>query len=190
MESDLARFAEATGEGASLSLRRGDEVLNVNVVPPSSGFGQIIPANSAWPLTATWSAQVRVHLAYADDETRARALAVPAIRYTDKTVTGRGELKTLLEMTRQEGIAYSVRGKGQRSRRCSCARLLHHTLVAALGLHLPPERFDEDHLDRYVPQLRAAAEAMGERLEETSTLSRPRAGRHRSLQGATRTGLL
>ncbi len=169
LEADLGRLAEATGEGASLSVRRGDEVLNVNVIPPSSGFGQVIPANSAWPLTATWSAQVRIHLAHADEETRARALATPAVRYTENTVTDRAELEALLERTRREGIAYSLEERAKGRAAVAVPIFSRNALVAVLGLHIPPERFDEAHLKRYVQELREAAGAMGRRLEETTT---------------------
>ncbi len=179
LETDLARLAEATGEGASLSLRRGDEVLNVNVIPPSSGFGQVIPANSAWPLTATWSAQVRVHLAYSDEETRTRALALPAVRYTDNTVTDPKDIEALLDKTRRDRIAYSCEERARGRAAVAVPVFSGAALVAVLGLHLPPERFDGEHLDRYVPKLRAAAEAMGKRLEETST-SPDGSGRHKN----------
>jgi DNA-binding IclR family transcriptional regulator len=175
LEADLGRLAEATGEGASLSVRRGDEVLNVNVIPPSSGFGQVIPANSAWPLTATWSAQVRVHLAYADDETRTRALAAQAVRYTENTVTDRAELGALLEKTRREGIAYSLEERAKGRAAVAVPIFSRNALVAVLGLHIPPERFDEQHLKRYVQKLQVAAEAMGRRLEERSTSAAPQA---------------
>jgi DNA-binding IclR family transcriptional regulator len=175
LEGDLGRLAEATGEGASLSVRRGDEVLNVNVIPPSSGFGQVIPANSAWPLTATWSAQVRVHLAYADEETRSRALAAPAVRYTENTVTDRGEVEALLEKTKREGIAYSLEERAKGRAAVAVPIFSHDALAAVLGLHIPPERFDEEHLKRYVLKLRAAAQAMGTRLEERSAFAAPQA---------------
>jgi IclR family acetate operon transcriptional repressor len=173
LEGELGGLAEVTGEGASLSVRRGDEVLNVNVIPPSSGFGQVIPANSAWPLTATWSAQVRVHLAYADDETRSLALAAPAVRYTENTITDREELKALLERTKREGIAYSLEERAKGRAAVAVPILSHDAIVAVLGLHVPPERFDKEHLKSYVPKLRAAAEAMGRRLEERSTPAAP-----------------
>jgi DNA-binding IclR family transcriptional regulator len=169
LEGDLGRLAEATGEGASLSVRRGDEVLNVNVIPPSSGFGQVIPANSAWPLTATWSAQVRVHLAFADDETRIRALAVPAVRYTENTITDREQLEALLDKTKREHIAYSLEERAKGRAAVAVPIFSHDAFVAVLGLHIPPERFNAEHLKRYVLKLRAAAEAMRRRLEEKST---------------------
>lgn len=169
LDGDLSRLAEATGEGASLSVRRGDEVLNVNVIPPSSGFGQVIPANSAWPLTATWSAQVRVHLAYADDETRSRALAAPAVPYTENTITDRATLEALLDKTKREGIAYSLEERAKGRAAVAVPVFSREALVAALGLHLPPERFDDEHLQRYVPKLRTTAQAMGEHLEQAST---------------------
>ena len=168
LEGDLGRLAEATGEGASLSVRRGDEVLNVNVIPPSSGFGQVIPANSAWPLTATWSAQVRIHLAYADAETRQRVLSVPAVRYTENTVTDRHELEALLDKARREAITYSREERAKGRSAVAVPIFSRDALAAALGLHVPPERFDGAHLERYVPVLRAFAADMGRRLDEKS----------------------
>lgn len=170
LESDLIGLAEATGEGASLSLRRGDEILNVNVVPPSSGLGQVIPANSVWPLSSTWSAQVRVHLAYVDEDTRRRALAEPAVRYTDNTVTDRKELEALIDKTRHEMIAYSREERAKGRAAVAVPVLAGEDMVAAVGLHIPPERFDDNHLGQYVPKLRETAMAMGKRLQDTPTL--------------------
>ena len=166
LEEDLGDLASATGEGASLSLRAGEEILITNIIPPSSGFGQMIPANSVWPLTATWHPQVRVHLAYADADTRRRILEIPAVRYTDKTVTNRDELEALLEKTKREGIAYSCEERAKGRAAVVVPVLVQGSLMAALGLHIPPKRFDKTHLDRYVPQLRSMAETMGRRLEE------------------------
>lgn len=175
LESDLARLAEATGEGASLSLRRCDEVLMLNLIPPSSGFAQVIPSTSVWPLTATWSAQVRIHLAYADEETRGRALDVPAVRYTENTVTDRGELELLLEKTRREGVSYSCEERAKGRAAVAVAVFSRETLAGSLGLHVPPKRFDEKHLETYVAHLHETAAQMSRRLEEASVPQAPAA---------------
>ena len=39
-------------------------------------------------------------------------------------------------------------------------------LVAAVGLVIPVERFDDEHLERYARELRATAATMGRRLEK------------------------
>ena len=39
-------------------------------------------------------------------------------------------------------------------------------VVAAVGLFIPIERFDEEHIERYAAALRATAAAMGRRLEK------------------------
>jgi DNA-binding IclR family transcriptional regulator len=39
-------------------------------------------------------------------------------------------------------------------------------LVAVVGLIIPVERFDEEHLERYTRELRATAATMGGRLEQ------------------------
>lgn len=168
LEEDLARVAEATGEGASLSLRSGDQVLMVNVIPPSSGFAQVVPANSAWPLTATWSAQVRVHLAYASEETRMRVLAEPAVRYTEHTITDRKKLEDLLAEVAEKGVSYSCEERSTGRAVVAVPVFSKDDLVASLGLHIPPERFDAAHLDGYVEKLRSFAAAMGSRLDEGS----------------------
>ncbi len=169
LERDLGLLADITGEGASLALRTGDQLLMTNVIPSSSGFAQLIPAHSARPLTEVWNAQVRVHLAYSDEETRRRVLDVPAVRYTEHTVTDPKALEALLAKTAAEGIAYSCEERSKGRAAVAVPIFSKGNLVGALGLHVPPERFDDAHLERYADKLHSAAAAMGRRLDEEFT---------------------
>lgn len=166
LEQDLRTLAETTGEGASFSICRGDQVQFINVIPASSGFAQVIPASSVWPLTATWSAQVRVHLAYSSEDTKRRILAVPAVQYTERTVTDAEAIWALLAKTAIEGIAYSCEERSKGRAAMGVPVFSQGKVVATLGLHIPPERFDNNHLERYAQELRASAAAMGRRLDE------------------------
>jgi DNA-binding IclR family transcriptional regulator len=166
LEQDLVKLAEATGEGAAFSVRTGDLLRFVNVVPASSGFAGVIPSNRTWRLTETWNPHVRVHLAAADEETRKRVLALPAVRYTEHTVTDPAAMAALLEKTAAEGIAYGCEERSPGRAAVAVPIFSRGSVAAAVGLHIPPERFNEDHLPRYVHELRAAAAEMGRKLDE------------------------
>jgi DNA-binding IclR family transcriptional regulator len=166
LEQDLAKLAEATGEGAAFSIRTGDLLRFVNVVPASSGFAGVIPSNRTWRLTETWNPHVRVHLAAADAETKKRVLAVPAVRYTEHSVTDPAAMAALLDKTAAEGIAYTREERSPGRAAVAVPVYSGSSVVAAVGLHIPPERFDDEHLPRYVRELRAAAAEMGRRLDE------------------------
>jgi IclR family transcriptional regulator, acetate operon repressor len=172
LEQDLRMVAETTGEGASLSIRRGDEVQIVNIIPASSGQA-VLPASAVQPLTATWNPHVRVHLAYSSEDDRERVLAVPAVRYTERTVTDAEAMRALLATTAAEGIAYSCEEHLKGNAGAAVPVFSKSNLVAALGLHFHAERFDDEHLRRYAQALRAAAAAMGRRLDEEFTQAAP-----------------
>ena len=109
LSQDLQALADATGEGATLSVRRGDQVHIFRAISASSSFAPVLPANELVPLSAYWNVHARIHLAYSSEETRKRMSAVPAIRYTDKTVTDKAAIIAGLARTAAEGIAYSLR---------------------------------------------------------------------------------
>jgi DNA-binding IclR family transcriptional regulator len=134
-------------------------------VSSSSSFAPLLPTTEFVPLGEYWNVHARIHLAYADEETRRRMTATPAARYTDKTVTDPGEIMAGLQKTRAEAVAYSC----EEHRKGVCVIgvpvFANGNLVATLGIWLPLERFDE-HALRYAGELQATAETMGQRLQK------------------------
>jgi DNA-binding IclR family transcriptional regulator len=168
LNHDLQMLAETTGESASLSVRRGDQIQMVNVVSTSSSFVPARTASSFVPLSEHAMVHPRVHLAYSSEDTRRRMLAVPAIKHTDRTVTDRAAIEARLAQTAAEGIAYS---RGDYRKGASAVAVPIFSLgdvVAVVGLIVPSERFD-DNLERYTRELRGAAAVMGRRLDEASS---------------------
>lgn len=168
LNRDLQALAETTRESASLSVRMGDQVQVINTVSTSSSFVPANPATPFVPLSEYAMVHPRIHLAYANEETRKRMLAVPAIRHTEHTVTDTAALEAGLAQTAAGGIAYSR----EEYRRGACAIAVpvyfQGNVVAAVGLLIPVERFD-DNQERYSRELREAAAVMGRRLDEGST---------------------
>ena len=166
LNRDLQMLADTTGEGATLSIRKGDQVQIFRAISASSSFAPVLPASDMLPLSEYWSVHARIHLAYASEETRKRMTAVPALRYTEKTVTDRAAIIAGLEQTVVERIAYSC--EEHRKGVCPMAVPVFSKgeVVAAVGLFIPIERFDEEHIERYAAALRATAAAMGHRLEK------------------------
>lgn len=173
LSQDLQALADTTGEAATLSVRRGDQVHIFRAISASSSFAPVLPANELEPLSAYWNVHARIHLAYSSEETRRRMSAVPAIRFTDKTVTDKAAITAGLARTAAEGIALSC--EEHRKGVCPMAVPVFSkgTLVAAVGLVIPVERFDDEHLERYAGELRATAATMGRRLEGGFTREAP-----------------
>ncbi len=65
LSEDLQALADATGEAATLSVRRGDQVHIFRAISASSSFAPVLPANELEPLSAYWNVHARIHLAYA-----------------------------------------------------------------------------------------------------------------------------
>lgn len=165
LNHDLQMLAETTGECATLSVRRGDQIQMVDVVSTSSSFVPARTASSFVPLSEHAMVHPRVHLAYSSEDTRKRMLAVPAVRHTDHTVTDRAAIEARLAQTAAEGIAYSRDDYRKGASAVAVPVFLRGEVIAAVGLVVPSERFN-DNLERYTRELRAAAAAMGRRLEE------------------------
>jgi DNA-binding IclR family transcriptional regulator len=165
LNHDLRMLAETTGESASLSVRRGDQIQMVNVVSTSSSFVPARTASSFVPLSEHAMVHPRVHLAYSGEDTRRRMLAVPAIRYTDHTETDRTAIEARLAQTAAEGIAYSRDDYRKGASAIAVPVFSRDEVVAAVGLIVPSERF-ESNLERHSRELRAAAAMMGRRLDE------------------------
>jgi DNA-binding IclR family transcriptional regulator len=126
------------------------------------------PVSPFVPLGEHAMVHPRVHLAYSTADTRRRVTAVQAIRHTEQTVTDKGAIESRLAQVAAEGIAHSR----EEYKKGACAIAVpvfsKNNVVAALGLVIPVERYD-DNLERYTRELRAAAAVMSHRLAEGFT---------------------
>lgn len=164
---DLRALADTSLETVALGVRQGDQVHIKHVLPPSRSFVPVLPPGHLHPLHATWNCHSQMLVAFADERTRRRMLAIPQTRYTANTVVEPAEVERKLERVREEGVAYDreefhdgtcavgvpVRSKGK--------------VVAAVALVVPVERFTDRHVVELTDELRSAAEVMGKRIDRS-----------------------
>ena len=162
---DLQELADATGEAVSLSVRKGDRIQMISVLSTKSRFVPAIPPGPFVPLTEQAMVHPRIHLAYSDRETRERMLAVPAISHTENTVTDRAAIAERLVRVAAEGIAHSREEYRSGASAMAVPVFSRGEVIAGLGLMAPTERYDLK-VEEYGRELRAAAAAMGRRLDE------------------------
>lgn len=173
LDDDLQKLAESTGEGATLSVRRGEQVQIFRVFSAASSYSPVLSSSELVPLNEYWNVHARIHLAYASESTQKRMLALPATHYTEHTVTDPAAMKAGLARVISEGIAVSR----EEHRKGACPMgvpvFSRGNLVAAVGLVVPTERFEENR-ERYTHELHATAVAMGRRLEKGFMRTMPR----------------
>ena len=161
----LRKLAETSMETVALGVRQGDQVHIMHVLPPLRSFIPVLPPGHLHPLSAGWNCHAQILMAFADERTRRRLLAVPQIRYTADTVVDPAAVAAKLERVRQEGVAYDR----EEFHAGTCAVAVPVTsggkVAAALALVVPVERFADENVASYIVQLRAAADDMGRRLE-------------------------
>lgn len=165
LNHDLQALADATGEAVSLSMRKGDQIQVISVVSTKSSFVPAVPPGPLLPLSEHSMVHTRIHLAYSDPETRERMTAVPPIRHTDNTVTDRAVIRERLAQTAAEGIAHSHEEYRRGASAIAVPVCSRGEMIAGLGLVAPTERYDLK-VEEYSRELRAAAAAMGRRLDE------------------------
>lgn len=167
LDNDIKDLAERTGEGASLSLRKGDNVQIVYVVPTRVD-APTLPTSSIVPLSEHAIVHARVHLAYSSEDTKRRMTAVPAVRHTEKTVTERDEIRTRVDQTAVEGIAYSCDEYKMGLSALAVPIFFKGNIVAALGILTHTQNFDQVHREWYTRELRVAAAMMSHKLDEST----------------------
>jgi DNA-binding IclR family transcriptional regulator len=166
---DMRTLAETVGETVALAVRRGDRVQVINITDSSHAFAPQLPDSVLIPLNASWNVHARVHLAFSSKDTQRRMLAIPAVRYTDNTITDRRALGERLTQVAEQGIAYSH--EEYRKGLCAAAVpvLVKGDVMLAVGVVAPVERFSKPDLERFSRELRAAAHSMGARLEKAAS---------------------
>ena len=165
LSDDLQKLADSTGEGATLSVRRGDQVQIFRALSTYDVFPPVRPPSEFVPLSEYWNVHSRIHLAFASEDVQKRMTAVPAVRYTDTTVTDKAAIVAGLARTVEERFACSFEERRKGVAPIAVPVFAKSDLVATVGLVVPVERFDDEHLERYTRALRETAATIGLRLE-------------------------
>lgn len=174
IDEDLQKLADSAGEGATLSVRRGEQVQIFRALSTYDLFEPVRPPSELVPLSEYWNVHSRIHLAYASKEVRERMTAVRAVRYTDKTVTDKAQIIAGLARTLEEKFAASYEERRPGVAPIAVPVFANGSLVATVGLVVPVERFDKEHLDRYTRALRETAAAISRRMEQGFMPAAPR----------------
>ncbi|MEU4317840.1 IclR family transcriptional regulator [Nocardia fluminea] len=160
---ELRRLAAATGETATLSIRRGDTRMYVDQVVPDQELRMEVALGVPYPLHAGSSSRAILAFLRPEeiDEYLDRHELTP---FTDATITTPRALRAELADTRVRGYAIS-RGERQIGAASVAAPVLDHDggVVAAISACGPLPRFEPHMLDS-VPLLQKAAGAVSAQL--------------------------
>jgi IclR family acetate operon transcriptional repressor len=153
----LERLSEATGESASLGIRRGGEVVVIERT--SSPAGLRFDHQTGAEIAMHASAMGKVLLAFSGEsiEVEVEALATPT-RFTDKTLAAPDDLTRVLREVVERGWATNVEERHVGV--CGIAapvRSRSGPAHAAIGLQGPSVRLTPDRIDELAPLVVAAA---------------------------------
>lgn len=165
LNTDLRALAESTRETATLGVRQGDSVHVVHVSPTSRGFIPKMPATRLHPLNSIWNVHAQIILAFADDSTRRRILAVEPTRFTEHTLVDRAATEVRLAQVLEDGVAYEREEHDIGTCAVGVPVLWRGRVIAGLALIVPVERFTKDAVASFVAELRAGAQDIERRLE-------------------------
>lgn len=165
LRSDLTALAESMHEAVSLGVRRGSCVQILSVMPTSRVFLPKLPHSNLPGLWESWNVHAQIHLAYADEDTKRQILREPTKRYTENTVVDPAEIRARLDLVANTGVAFDREEHAQGVCAMAVPVFSHARVMAALGCVVPIERFGDEDVERNAEQLRAAARAMGARME-------------------------
>jgi IclR family transcriptional regulator, acetate operon repressor len=141
---ELRALAAATGETATLSLRRGDTRLYVDQVVPEQELRMEVTLGIPYPLHAGGSS--KAFLAFLDEaEIEAYVSRHPLNSLTDRTITDPAKLRKELAAIRKRGYATSL-GERQAGAASIAAPIFDHDghVVAVLSVAGPAARFQPD----------------------------------------------
>jgi IclR family acetate operon transcriptional repressor len=157
----LQRVNEATGETASLHVRRGDARVCVAMVASPHAVARHVPVGTALPLHRNATGEVL--LAGAPHQDRARYVGELRLPPRDEE-----ELAARLERIAADGWALVVDDWVPGVTGLSAAVRDGAATVAALSVSGPAERFDPDAAMGHLPMLLAAARELSERSAGTT----------------------
>ncbi|MBI2369805.1 MAG: IclR family transcriptional regulator [Deltaproteobacteria bacterium] len=152
------------GETVLLSQRTGDVQTFVEQITSRHEIKTVGEIGQGGPLYAGALGKAMLS-ALPAGERDAYLRAVRLGRMTPETITDRQVLRAELEQVRRQGYAFS-RGERVRGIASMAAPILDHrgTVVGALAIVCPLDRFDRRKQPRFADRLRKAAAAISERL--------------------------
>ncbi len=161
----LERLSEKLGETVNLGMLSGGEVLYLDRVEASWPLRMDFKPGSRVPLHCT--ANGKLFLAYSAPPARDRLLRrLRLVPLTSRTITSRAELTAELAKIRRRG--WSEDDEEYLAGVCCLAvpvRDGHGRLLAGLAVSAPSARFNLDRARGHLPDLQAAAKALGAELE-------------------------
>jgi DNA-binding IclR family transcriptional regulator len=165
LESDLRALAESSQETAAIGVRRGDNIHIIHHLPQFRSFVPVLPPVRVHPLYETWNVHCQILLAFADENTRRRMLAVQPTRYNEHTVVDPVAVRERLDRVREEGVAFDREEFYPGTCAVGVPVMSRGRAVAVVALIVPVERFTDDGVASFIRQLRSSAERMGGRLD-------------------------
>ena len=173
-QAPMRALMEATGETANLGIRSQGGVLFVSQVETHAPIRAFFPPGTRADLHA--SGIGKVLLAAMDPARRAATLPTPLPRYTERTLADADALAADLARTSERGWALDDEERNA-GMRCIAApvRDLHGAVVAGLSISGPTSRIAHDGVEDLAGEVRAAAEALSQRMGARSPTA-PRAG--------------
>src|ERR1700752_1038273 len=158
------RLAAQLGETVNIAVRRSHFVVNIDQARGPSAVATHNWVGELTPLHATSSGKVL--LAYMTADERRDALGASGLaRLTPHTITSHRDLEEQVEAAARDGYASSFE-ELEEGLNAVAAPVRDHTnrVIAALSVSGPVYRFSEDRLREAVPDVIAAAAAIGHRM--------------------------
>lgn len=168
----LRELMERTGETATVSVLVGDSCVCIDQVVSTREVHMTVDTGRPRPLHV--GASSRAILAALGDEDRRRVLDSELPGHTPSTTIARLHLQEALEETRRRGAAVSF---GERQPEAAAIAVPIHrldgTVMGAISVCGPRERFTPSAIEAWVPEVRATAEAVTAEMRQTSPFREP-----------------
>jgi IclR family KDG regulon transcriptional repressor len=153
----MLRLAQLTGETVNNAVLFDDEVLYIDKVEAVTHLKLDRSIGSSDPLHCT--SLGKVLLAFQPVDRREKMLErLDLNAYTPNTITDLQQLRETLDQVRRNGCAYDLQ-ELSRDLNCVAAPVFdpNDSIVAAVSISGPADRFTFEKLQRYLPELQATA---------------------------------
>jgi IclR family transcriptional regulator, acetate operon repressor len=158
----LARLVDELGESANLAMLDGDRVVYVGQVPSRHSMRMFTEVGRRVPAHCTGVGKAMLALE-PDEEVRALLARAGMAAHTEHTITTPQGFLRELEQIRRDGYAVD-NGEQELGVRCVGVVVPGTPFPVAMSLSGPAARFTEQAVQRAVPSLKRAAEALAEDL--------------------------
>jgi DNA-binding IclR family transcriptional regulator len=155
-------LAEEVGETVNIEINDHQKVLSIDQVIGSAAMTTVNWVGRRTPLHAT--AGGKVFLAHMTPDERADYLSEPLERFTQNTITSRGELEKQLETVRAQGYGFTLEEyEVGRAAVAAPIRDLDRKVVAVVSVSGPNFRINTTTIPRLASHVVAAAEEISVR---------------------------